>query len=131
MLYQIPIKQIFRRAGIASGKAYSLIRGFEKRVNEFDRGFGGLPGDIYRQTPLALTYAQTIQPAKRLLKAGEKVFGGLGEEEKINKRNVAEGLIETAHIISEGTNDFVERGLKSETFNNLFRSPYVQNYLNS
>lgn len=129
-MFRVPLRTVFKRAGITSGRAYSLIRGFEKRANEFDKGFGGLPGDIYRASPLAMTYNQTVVPAKRLLKAGEKVFGGLGEE-KINKMNVVSGLLEGAFTISENTNDFVERTLKSNTFNNLFRSPYVQNYLKS
>lgn len=129
-MFRVPLKTVFKRAGITSGRAYSLIRGLERKANEFDKAFGGLPGDLYRASPLAMTYNQTIVPAKKLLKSGEKVFGGLGEE-KINKRNVVEGLIETAHTISDGTNDFVDRTLHSQTFNSLFRSPYVQNYLNS
>lgn len=129
-MFRVPLRTVFKRAGITSGRAYSLIRGFEKRANEFDKGFGGLPGDIYRASPLAMTYNQTIVPAKQLFKAGEKVFGALGEP-KTNKEKLATGVIEGLLTISTGTNDFVERGLKSETFNNLFRSPYVQNYLKS
>lgn len=129
-MFRVPLRTVFKRAGITSGRAYSLIRGFEKRANEFDKGFGGLPGDIYRASPLAMTYNQTVVPAKQLFKAGEKVFGALGEP-KTNKEKLATGVIEGLLTVSTGTNDFVERGLKSETFNNLFRSPYVQNYLKS
>lgn len=129
-MFRVPLRTVFKRAGITSGRAYSLIRGFEKRANEFDKGFGGLPGDIYRASPLAMTYNQTIVPAKQLFKAGEKVFGALGEP-KTNKEKLATGVIEGLLTVSTGTNDFLERGLKSETFNNLFRSPYVQNYLKS
>lgn len=126
----MPIKTIFRRAGITAGKAYSTIRGFEKKISEFDKGFGGLPGDVYRMTPLALTYQQTVVPTKKILQASEKVFGALGEP-KTNKMKLASGLMEGALGISEGTNDFVERTLKSNQFNQLYRSPYIQNYLTS
>lgn len=129
-MYRVPIKTIFKRAGIGAAMGYKAIRNFEKKISEFDRGFGGIPGDIYRATPLSLTYQQTVVPTKQLLKVGEKVFSALGEP-KIDRMKVATGLIEGGLAVSGGTNDFVERSIKSQTFNNLFRSPYVQSYLTS
>jgi hypothetical protein len=130
MMYRVPIKTIFKRAGIGAGAGYKAIRNFEKKISEFDRGFGGIPGDIYRASPLSLTYQQTVVPTKQLLKVSEKVFGSLGQP-KTDKMKVATGLIEGAMTISGGTNDFIDRSLNSQTFNNLFRSPYVQSYLTS
>ena len=129
-MFRVPLRTVFKRAGITSGKAYSKIRDFEKKISQFDKGFGGIPGDIYRASPLAMTYNQTIVPAKQLFKAGEKVFGALGEP-KTNKEKFATGVIEGLLTVSGGTNDFIDRSLNSQTFNSLFRSPYVQNYLKS
>lgn len=130
MLYRVPLRTVFKRAGRLSGQGYKAIRSFEKKISEFDRGFAGIPGDIYRATPFAMTYNQTVVPAKQLLKAGEKVFTAVGEP-KTDRMKLATGVIEGLGTISGGTNDFIDRTLQSQTFNNLFRSPYVQNYLTS
>lgn len=129
-MFRVPLRTVFKRAGVTSGKVYSRIRDIEKKISQFDKGFGGIPGDIYRATPLALTYSQTVVPAKKLLQAGEKVFGALGEP-KTDKSKLASGVIQGLMTVSGGTNDFIDRTLQSQTFDTLFKSPYVQNYLSS
>jgi hypothetical protein len=116
------------KIGKAGGAGYSTIRKFEKKATEIDKGFGGVLGDLFRASPASLLYNQTVVPAKKALQITEKVFTGIGESKR---RPVAEGLIDLAMLSSGGTNDFIERSLNSNTFNTLFKSPYVQNYLNS
>lgn len=124
-------RNISYKIGSGGKFGYKTIRDIEKKAKKFDVGLGGIPGDIWRATPASMFYNQSVVPAKQALKITGEIFSELGKEEKPNKMKVAESLIDSANLISGGTNDFLDRAIKSDTFNNLFKSPYIQNYLMS
>lgn len=120
------IRNISYKMGQASGKGYSFIRNIEKKAKEIDVSLGGVPGDIFRMSPLNVAYQTQVVPIKQGLKLGEKLFKGIGENKKLQ---VAESAIELYPIITGGSNDFIGRSIQSDTFNKLYRSPYIQNKL--
>ena len=117
------------KIGRAGQTGYATIRTFERKAGEIDRGLGGVLGDIYRASPVSLFYNQTVVPAKKALQITGKVFTELGKE-KSNRQKIAEGVLNTVDLVSGGTNDFLDRTVKSQPFLSLYHSPFIQNYLN-
>ncbi len=120
MIYGRGLQQFARKFGTASAGTLMKLRQFEKKINAFDRDFGGVPGDIYRMTPAYQTIEPIRQTTKALLSIGAKVGTGIGEGKP---RQVFEGLGQAV--------DLAEYGGQTKVFSQMIQNPIATRVWNS
>lgn len=120
MIFGRGLQQFARKFGTASTGALMRLRSFEKKINAFDRDFGGVPGDLYRMTPAYQTIEPIRQTTKSLLGIGAKIGMGIGEGKP---RQALEGLGEAV--------DMAELGGQTKILSHVVRNPIAVRIYNS
>jgi hypothetical protein len=127
MIYGRGLQQFARRFGTASAGTLMRLRQFEKKINAFDRDFGGVPGDIYRMTPAYATIEPIRQTTKSLLNIGAKVGLGIGEGKP---RQAIQGLGEAVDLAEYGAQSkFLSNMIQNPIAVRIYNSPFIQRKL--
>jgi len=127
MIYGRGLQQFARKFGSASAGTLMKLRQFEKKINAFDKDFGGLPGDLYRMTPAYATIEPIRQTTKSLLSIGAKVGSGIAESKP---RQVLEGLGQAVDMAEYGAQSkFISNVIQNPIAVRIYNSPFIQRKL--